>query len=387
MADRTAAGGWQRSVVRVVLSYAFFAALWILVSDRVAGWLFRDPELLVRAGTVKGWVFVGVTSLLLYGMLQRSWRKSVADLAERARALKLVASIAESSEDAIYAKDAEGRFLLFNRAAGRFVGRAPAEVLGQDSRALFPPAQAEALMALDRRVMAEDRSLSEEEVLDTRIGQRVFLATKGPLHDAEGNVVGVFGVSRDITERKRAEEALQQLSDDLAATLRAIPDLLFEMDDEGRYLKVEATAHNLLAAPPEELLGRTVGEMLPPDAARTCLQALVAAGRAGADYGRTITLPLDGGSHHFELSVARKMTPPGAPQRFIMLSRDITARKAAEEELKERNAELERFNRATVGRELDMVELKKRVNALSRELGREPPYPLAFLGDGQGDRP
>jgi len=49
------------------------------------------------------------------------------------------------------------------------------------------------------------------------------------------------------------------------------------------------------------------------------------------------------------------------------------------QELAQRNAELERFNRATVGRELDMIALKQQVNELSRQLGQEPPYPLAFL--------
>lgn len=47
-----------------------------------------------------------------------------------------------------------------------------------------------------------------------------------------------------------------------------------------------------------------------------------------------------------------------------------------------RNVELERFNRATIGRELDMLELKKRINALNRELGRPPPYSLDFLDSG-----
>jgi hypothetical protein len=69
---------------------------------------------------------------------------------------------------------------------------------------------------------------------------------------------------------------------------------------------------------------------------------------------------------------------------------DISSRKRAEadlaektEEMQRRNEELERFNRVTIGRELDMIELKRQVNALSRELGREPPHPLAFLGDGR----
>jgi hypothetical protein len=71
---------------------------------------------------------------------------------------------------------------------------------------------------------------------------------------------------------------------------------------------------------------------------------------------------------------------------------DITERKRASEallqqseEMKRRNLELERFNRATVGRELDMIELKRRINALSAELGREPPFPLSFLETPDAD--
>lgn len=60
-------------------------------------------------------------------------------------------------------------------------------------------------------------------------------------------------------------------------------------------------------------------------------------------------------------------------------NRDITERKAAESELRRRNEELARFNRAMIGRELDMLALKQQINALSTELGRERPFPLAFL--------
>lgn len=77
----------------------------------------------------------------------------------------------------------------------------------------------------------------------------------------------------------------------------------------------------------------------------------------------------------------------GAPLRMLGTITDISAYKAAEEamrrqaeELVQRNAELERFNRATVGRELDMIDLKRQVNALSEQLGREPPFPLTLVG-------
>lgn len=175
---------------------------------------------------------------------------------EKLRALQLLEAIAETSTDAIFAKDTRGRYLLFNKEAERVTGKRTEEVLGQDDTALFPPEQAAQVMADDRAAMGEAQTVTFTEKLDTVDGEVVFLATKGPLRDADGKVVGLFGISRDITRIKHTEEALQQQTAELST----------------------------------------------------------------------------------------------------------------------RNAELERFNRAMVGRELDMLALKREINALSRELGRAPPF-------------
>jgi PAS domain S-box-containing protein len=65
----------------------------------------------------------------------------------------------------------------------------------------------------------------------------------------------------------------------------------------------------------------------------------------------------------------------------MVLAHDVTARKQAEDALRQRNAELERFNRATVDREMAMIDLKRQINTLSQELGRPPPHELGFLND------
>lgn len=355
---------------------------WLLVAK------IDQSELLADAMRSATWIaMAGLLGLLMLAgglvMARQRQRLTASEgmreaQAERLRALRLLAAIADSSEDAIFAKDPEGRYVLFNRAASRFVGQPMEEVLGRDDRALFSAGQAEHLMDMGRRVVAENRAITDEEVLTTPAGERVFLATTAPLYDEGGQIIGTFGISRDITERKQAEASLRRMADDLSATLQAIPDLLFELDEAGRYLKIRASREELLAAPQDRLLGYTVHDALPPAAARTVMDALVEAARTGADYGRVIELPLPIGPRWFELSVARKEGAPGELQHFIVLSRDITERQRAEAELQTRNEELERFNRATVGRELDMIEMKKRINALSLELGREPPYPLAF---------
>ncbi len=207
----------RRGVLAIVAGYALFASLWILLSDRALEALFSDPAQITRVSTLKGWGFVGVTSALLYGLIRRlaarlesAVRREHDVQEDRLRALNLLDVIAESSEDAIFAKDAKGRYLLFNQAAARFAGATPAQVLGRDDRTMFGPEDAALIMDNDRQVMAEGRTLTFEEPLTTTSGERVFLATKGPLRDAQGQAIGMFGVSRDITERKNAERRLRR---------------------------------------------------------------------------------------------------------------------------------------------------------------------------------
>ena len=116
----------------------------------------------------------------------------------------------------------------------------------------------------------------------------------------------------------------------LTATLDAIPDLLFEVNLEGRYLACHAPLAHLLIAPVADLLGRTVEDVMPPAAARTVLEALREANLHEISNGRQLELPLAGGVHWFELSVARKPVAADEEARFIVISHDVTARKKTE---------------------------------------------------------
>ncbi len=131
----------------------------------------------------------------------------------------------------------------------------------------------------------------------------------------------------------RSHQAMQDLrAAELrnAAVLNAIPDLLFELDIDGRYHDYRAPRANLLAAPAETFLGKTVGEILPPAAAEICMTALHTALERGSSSGAQFELPLAMGSTWFELSVSRKVVAAGEKPRFIVLSREITERKDAE---------------------------------------------------------
>ncbi|MDO9235945.1 MAG: PAS domain-containing protein, partial [Aquabacterium sp.] len=188
----------------------------------------------VDAGTVSDalWIgFVGLLALFVTGvgfyLIRQGQQLAVAQAvqqsqAERLNALNLISSIADSSDDAIFAKDLAGRYILINRAASQFVGKSAEDMLGQDDRAIFTPEQAERLMTFNRRVITENRTMTQEGVLDTQEGERTFLTTKGPLRDNQANVIGTFGISRDITERKMAEAELIERNNELERFNRAM---------------------------------------------------------------------------------------------------------------------------------------------------------------------
>ena len=126
----------------------------------------------------------------------------------------------------------------------------------------------------------------------------------------------------------RAEQARMH------ALLDALPDPLFEMGLDGTYLDCYVPQMERLSLKPNDVLGKTVGQILPPDAARTVLAALQAANREGASSGYIIRLKLPVGVRWFDLSVAKKHGDPGAMPRFIVLTRDITQRHDAQAALR-----------------------------------------------------
>ena len=140
----------------------------------------------------------------------------------------------------------------------------------------------------------------------------------------------VLGLARDITTRKQDENRIRALNADWSATLKAIPDLLFDVDRQGTYLAIWAHDPALLASQQELLLGHTVREMLPPDAAAIIHEALAEADQTGVSYGRLIHLDTPSGKRWFELSIAKKANGDDAHTRFITLSRDVSNRVEAE---------------------------------------------------------
>jgi two-component system cell cycle sensor histidine kinase/response regulator CckA len=250
---------------------------------------------------------------------------------------ELLLAVADEVPDAIFVKDRGGKYLLFNRAASRLTGTPAAEVLGRDDTALFDPDSARVVMDNDRRVMSSGVADTKEEELTAAGVTRTYLATKAPYHDEHGNVVGVIGISRDITDRKRTEDALRESEGTKAAILRGALDAIVTMDHEGKVRGWNPAAERIFRYAASEVIGRSLAELIVPPAQRPLhvrgLADFLATGQ-GPILDKRLEMSAvraDGSEFPAELSVTR-IQNSGRPL-FTGFVRDVTERKRAEETL------------------------------------------------------
>lgn len=123
----------------------------------------------------------------------------------------ILKAVFEGTTDAVFVKDLAGRYLLMNKAGAQMLGRVPDEVIGKADDELFAPESVVRIRQRDAEVIRTGKTITYEETATAAGVTRIYLSTKGPYRDPAGNIIGLIGVSRDITERKHAEEVNAQL--------------------------------------------------------------------------------------------------------------------------------------------------------------------------------
>jgi len=145
----------------------------------------------------------------------------------------LLRAVTESASDLIYAKDLEGRLTLANSATLRTFGRLAEQALGFKDADLAPQAQqCRKIVETDRQVFETGQEVTEEETFGPPGAVRVYSTTKTPLRDNSGVIVGLVGVSRDITDRKRTEEEILRLNAELEQRVIERTQALLEANAE-----------------------------------------------------------------------------------------------------------------------------------------------------------
>jgi len=204
-----------------------------LFSDKLVHQSFPEQTQVFFYSIIKGLTYVFITSILFYSLIypplketfdgKESLRKANEELHKSNELYKelyqdyskkeaLLKSLIDSVPDLIFYKDTNGVYLGCNTAFESFVGKAEKDIIGRTDAELFPDKEAE-LMNMDIDMLSKKSYRKYEETITYPDGRDAVLETlKTPYYDCEGNIIGLIGISRDITEHKNREEKIKYIS-------------------------------------------------------------------------------------------------------------------------------------------------------------------------------
>src|SRR6266571_2152340 len=200
-----------------------------------------------------------------------------------------LASIVESSDDAIVGKTPEGVITSWNPAAERMYGYTAQEIVGKHISILLPPDRPREMDEILEKIRKGERVEHYETLRVRKDGSTIHVSlTVSPIHDAAGRLIGVSSIKRDISERKRAEEQFQATSQYVRSLIEASLDPLVTISPEGKITDVNEATMRVTGMSRDKLIGTIFSDYFTePDKAREGYQQVFAKGFV-TDYPLTI---------------------------------------------------------------------------------------------------
>jgi PAS domain S-box-containing protein len=315
-------------------------------------------------------------------MINSSAKKPSATLSRRQSGLlntELLASIVDSSDDAIISTTLDGTITSWNRAAERMYGYEADEIVRQPVSILAHPGGADEMVEILERIRNGERIECYETTRHTKGGSTIVVAlTMSPVHDSAGAIIGASSIARDVTDREHAQEQSQQAAQYARSLIEASLDPLVTISPEGKITDVNEATIRVTGVKRDTLVGTDFSDYFTePDKARQGYQQVFAEGFV-TGYPLTIR-HTDGALADVLYNASVYKDATGNVLGVFAVARDVTAQRKAEVEVAVRNrelerlADLERFQKLTVGRELRMIELKKEIEGLRAAAGGSEP--------------
>jgi len=329
---------------RRISGYPFIVVVALATQDYLTEW---------RHEAARMWVLVGLFlffTFLAWGQIYYAWKRQFAAIGALANSERFLRAVIDLVPHFIFAKDRESRYLLVNRACAEACGASPDQMIGRSTREFAAdPMQAEQFMKADRQVLDSGTAqfIAEEEFRLPSGQTRVHQTVKVPFVNSTTGQAALIGVAVDATEQKRAQRALAESEDRLRMIVELAPDGILVFSEQGQILAVNKAACNQLGYTRDQLLQLKIFDIVSPQVAERVGRRL----KEGFPSGtyESLHVRADGVEVPIELSVA-KIVLHGQPA-FLVLARDITERKRAEEEKAElKNQLLLSQKMETVGR-------------------------------------
>lgn len=244
------------------------------------------------------------------------------------RTADLLQAVVEGTNDCVFVKDLQGRYLLVNQAAQRMTNLKMSEIVGHTDEEIFGKHAAQSFVESDRLSLQSQKVITTEEIMEFGGTVRTFLANKGPYCDGRGNVVGVIGISRDITHRKIAERRIAAQ----AALIDQARDAIYEREMDGRLIFWSKGAERIYGWTAAEAVGRPAGELFQTAqerylATNETLQA------SGGWQGEIQKKAKDGTLLMLDSRLTLVRDASGEPRSVLVIDTDITASKKIEQQL------------------------------------------------------
>jgi diguanylate cyclase (GGDEF)-like protein/PAS domain S-box-containing protein len=258
----------------------------------------------------------------------------VRDESSRDDAASLLRAIVENTPDTVYVKDANGRYLLINAAGAAVIGRTADEIIGACDHDLFPADVAESFVADDDAVRsAAGSTVSEGPVLAPDGTVRTYMTVKAPYRDERGAVAGVVGISRDVTDRKNAEAALESSERWFRTLVQHSTDMTVVVDESLRVRYWSPARTPVLGIPADDdRVGDDFAAHVHADDVVAFTAAVAAARESGTQVVEYRMLHRDGSTRNVESHVSNLLRDE-AIQAIVLNIRDVTQRKQFEEQL------------------------------------------------------
>ena len=278
-------------------------------------------------------------------------RKLACALAQKNNFLR---TLIDAMPDLIFYKDCNRAYLGCNKAFEAFAGRPEKDLIGRTDLDIFSRDVADVFRKMDLEVLSTEESRRSEEWIDYPDGRRVPLETlKTPFFDLDGEIIGVVGVSRDITEQKRAIaelEMTQFLVDKASVGIHRI-------SEEGNILYANEYTCRTLGYTPEELCSMTVFDIDPSFTDEKFREHRKTTQAAGSRTFESLHRRKDGSTFPVEITV-NYLESQGNEMGFnVSFAKDITERKRAEEALRESESRVRRKLESILDPEGDIGEL------------------------------
>ena len=293
----------------------------------------------IRArGTVVTWGPDGAPKRALGTVLDVTATRELAE--ERARRTERVDQLMSACPATVYAVDPAWRLSFISSTSRELFGAAPEAIVrdpGWWARSVHPDDLEEALAVTQRwRAGGAVGTLRHCYRIRGADGGYIWIEDSlRALRDSSGAPVEFAGAFVDVSERRRQEEAIAAAHHRLQATLDAIPDILLDIDADGRFVGYHALSTEQLSMPPERFLGRLMEEVMPPEVAALGRVVMREACERGRSATHRYAMCSASGVRWFEMTAARRPAAhPSDPGGVVCLTRDITDRHEAEVELR-----------------------------------------------------